>query len=60
MVEGKQTEAKGLAETEEQVSDVYAAGTSDGVILLADGKTQIISSASDTIDEASSRVDVDE
>lgn len=43
--------SKGLAETHEQVSDVYTAGTSDGVTDLADGKVRLLSAKAAGIEE---------
>ena len=37
----KQSKRNGTALTQEQLSDVYAAGTSDGVVELSDGKVKI-------------------
>lgn len=33
-------DSQGLATTQEQIRDVYFAGTSDGIVFLADGRTK--------------------
>lgn len=58
----------GTAETKEQVRDVYTAGTSDGVVFLADGKTRNLSekaapgesAASESVERANQRGDLND